>query len=106
MTRSIATALALVAMMAAPAAADTLREALVATYRANPTINAQREALKVTDSGVAIARSGSRPAISGTAGVNQDLTQSGGGRRGQHGDERKGGGNRTSHRGFSQRLKR
>ncbi|WP_309610794.1 TolC family outer membrane protein [Sphingomonas sp.] len=80
MTRSIATALALVAMLAAPAAADTLREALVATYRANPTINAQREALKVTDSGVAIARAGSRPAISGTAGVNQDLTQTGGGK--------------------------
>ena len=78
MTRSIALALVLAAM-SATASADTLREALVSTYRANPTINAQRQALKVTDTNVGIARAGARPAISGTAGVNQDLTRTGGG---------------------------
>ncbi|MCA1653245.1 MAG: TolC family outer membrane protein [Sphingomicrobium sp.] len=79
MTRSIATALVLAALVAAPATADTLREALVSTYQANPTITAQREALRVTDSNVAIARAAGRPQVSGTAGVNQDLTRTGGG---------------------------
>ena len=38
---------ALVATLLSEAAmADTLREALNATYRANPTLNAQREVLK------------------------------------------------------------
>ncbi|WP_246444399.1 hypothetical protein [Sphingomonas sediminicola] len=45
-------------MLAGTASADTLREALVSTYNANPTIMAQREALKGTDATVAIARAG------------------------------------------------
>ena len=40
MKRSSATTLALLALMAAPASADTLREALISTYQANPTITA------------------------------------------------------------------
>jgi outer membrane protein len=60
-----------------PAAADTLREALVSTYRTNPTLNAQREGLRVNDAGVAIARAGSRPQVAATVGVNRDLTRSG-----------------------------
>ena len=64
-------------LVASPAAADTLREALVATYRTNPTINAQRESLRATDSTVAIVRAGGRPQISGVVGVNRDLTRSG-----------------------------
>ena len=79
MTRSIATALALLALAAAPAAADTLREALLSTYNANPTITAQRQSLRSTDANVAIARAAGRPQVSATAGVNQDLTQTGGG---------------------------
>ncbi len=79
MTRSIATALALLALAAVPAAADTLREALLSTYNANPTITAQRQALRSTDANVAIARAAGRPQVSATAGVNQDLTQTGGG---------------------------
>jgi len=74
-----ATALALLALAAGPAAADTLREALVSTYNANPTITAQRQALRSTDAGVAIARAAGRPQVSGTAGLNQDLTRTGGG---------------------------
>lgn len=63
--------------LSSPAAADTLREALVSTYRTNPTLNAQREALRSTDAGVAIARAAGRPQVSGVVGVNRDLTRSG-----------------------------
>ena len=34
------------ALLAGTASADTLREALVSTYRTNPTITGQREALR------------------------------------------------------------
>ncbi|MEO7787511.1 MAG: TolC family outer membrane protein [Sphingomicrobium sp.] len=74
-----ATALALLALAGAPASADTMREALVSTYRANPTIAAQRQSLRSTDANVAVARAAGRPQVSATAGVNQDLTRTGGG---------------------------
>jgi len=67
----------LAALAAGTASADTLREALVSTYRTNPTLMAQRQALKATDAGVAIARAGGRPQLSATAGINRDLTRSG-----------------------------
>jgi outer membrane protein len=63
--------------LAGPAAADTLREALVSTYRTNPTVNAQREVLRGTDAGVAIARAQGRPQVGASVGVNRDLTRSG-----------------------------
>jgi outer membrane protein len=62
-----------------PALADTMREALIKTYNRNPTITAQRAQLRSTDEGVAIARARGRPQLSGTAGLNQDLTQTGAG---------------------------
>jgi len=65
------------ALMAGSASADTLREALVSTYATNPTITAQREGLRATDATVAIARAAGRPQVSGTAGLNRDLTRSG-----------------------------
>lgn len=77
MTRNLAIATLLVALASGTASADTLREALVSTYRANPTLTAQRESLKATDAGVAIARSAGRPTINGTVGVTRDLTRSG-----------------------------
>ena len=67
--------------MAGTASADTLREALVSTYATNPTITAQRETLKATDADVAIARAAGRPQITGTVGINRDLSQSGSLRR-------------------------
>ena len=67
------------ALLAGTASADTLRDALVSTYQSNPTIMAQREALRSTDATVAIARAAGRPQVSGTAGLNQDLTRTGGG---------------------------
>lgn len=60
-------------------AAETLTEALVKTYNGNPTIMAQRAQLRSLDESVAIARAQGRPQVSATAGVNQDLTRTGGG---------------------------
>ena len=77
MTRNLAIATLLIALASTTASADTLREALVSTYQANPTLTAQRESLKATDAGVAIARSAGRPTVSGTVGVTRDLTRSG-----------------------------
>jgi outer membrane protein len=65
------------ALMASAAGADTLREALVSTYQTNPTLTGQRQILQATDATVAIARAAGRPQISGTAGINRDLTRSG-----------------------------
>jgi len=64
-------------LLAAPATADTLREALIAAYRTNPTLSAQRETLRASDAGVAIAKAAGRPQISATVGLNRDLTRSG-----------------------------
>ncbi|HET7710287.1 MAG TPA: TolC family outer membrane protein [Sphingomicrobium sp.] len=73
--------LTLASLMAASctgtASADTLREALVSTYATNPTITAQRQALRATDATVAIARAAGRPAVSADVGVNRDLSRSG-----------------------------
>ena len=74
--RPLLTALVL-ALAAGTASAETLREALVLTYANNPTLTAQRQALRATDATVAIARAAGRPQVSGTAGLNRDLTRSG-----------------------------
>lgn len=74
------TAVSAVALTLGGAAqADTLREALIQTYNSNPTLTGQRAELRTLDEGVAIARALSRPQISATAGLNQDLTRTGGG---------------------------
>ena len=77
MTRHIVLAALIAALAAGTASADTLREALVSTYRANPTLTGQRESLKATDSNVAIARAAGRPQVSATVGITRDLTRSG-----------------------------
>ncbi len=77
MTRHLALATLIAALAAGTASADTLREALAATYQANPTLTGQREALKATDSSVAVARAAGRPQVIGTVGVNRDLSRSG-----------------------------
>ncbi len=64
-------------LLAGTAGADTLRDALVSTYRTNPTLSGQRETLKSNDAGVAIARAAGRPQVSATVGLNRDLTRSG-----------------------------
>ena len=77
MTRHLAIASLLIAFATSTASADTLREALVSTYQANPTLTAQRENLKATDANVAIARSAGRPTIASNVGVTRDITRSG-----------------------------
>ena len=61
---------------AASAETESLREALVNTYGANPTIMAQRAQLRSLDEDVALARSAGRPQISATGGLNQDVLTS------------------------------
>jgi outer membrane protein len=75
--RKLLSATLIAALMAGSASADTLREALVSAYETNPTLTAQREALQATDATVAIARAQGRPQISGTVGLNRDLSRSG-----------------------------
>ena len=81
MKRHLLTGTLIAALVSGPAWADTLREALNAAYRTNPTLTGQREALKVTDSSVAIARAAGRPQVTAVVGVNRDLTASGSLRR-------------------------
>jgi outer membrane protein len=76
-TRHLAIASLIVALAAGTASADTLREALVSTYNANPTLTGQRETLKSSDAGVAIARAAGRPQVTATVGVTRDVTRSG-----------------------------
>jgi outer membrane protein len=65
------------ALMASSAMADTLRDALVSAYIDNPTLTAQREAVKATDATVPIAKAAGRPQINGQVGINRDLSRSG-----------------------------
>ena len=77
MLRSLITGSLIAALMAGTASADTLRDALNSAYQTNPTLTAQRESLKATDATVAIARAAGRPQISGTVGLNRDLSRQG-----------------------------
>ncbi len=69
-------ALGLGAFRVGTAAAETLEEALVATYAGNPQILAERANLRATDEGVPQALSGWRPTVtfSGAIGVEQSET--------------------------------
>jgi len=64
---SLALAVAGVGMAVSDAAADTLEWALVQAYQNNPSLNAQRAALRATDENVPQALSGFRPKVSVTA---------------------------------------
>ena len=77
MFRKLISASLVAALMAGTASADTLRDALVSAYQTNPTLTAQRENFEATDANVAIARAAGRPQVSGTVGLNRDLTRSG-----------------------------
>ena len=64
------------AVVFADAAAETLEEALVAAYNNNPTLLAQRAALRATDEGVPQALSGWRPTVSVDADVGAQSIES------------------------------
>ena len=55
------------------AQADTLREALVAAYNTNPTLQAARANQRATDESVPIARASGLPSVNGTATFTEQL---------------------------------
>jgi outer membrane protein len=63
-----------IAMGYGKAAADTLEWALVQAYQNNPSLNAQRAALRATDENVPQALSGYRPKLSITANGSENYT--------------------------------
>jgi outer membrane protein len=69
-------------MFGRPASAETLEEALADAYLINPVLNAERARLRAIDEQVALAKSGLRPFVSGSADwnyVNQNSESAGGG---------------------------
>ncbi len=52
--------------------AETLAEALAATYRTNPVIDSERARLRATDEEVPAAKSGYRPTVSGGASIGRE----------------------------------
>ena len=63
----LAAGCAVIATGIATARSDTLQWALVQAYQKNPSLNAQRAALRATDENVPQALSGYRPKLSVTA---------------------------------------
>jgi outer membrane protein len=61
-----AVAAAALAVISGSALSDTLETALKQAYQNNPSLNAQRAALRATDENVPIALSGYRPRVTGT----------------------------------------
>lgn len=61
--RLVITALLASATLASPAAADTLRDALVSAYETNPSLTAAREGQKATNEGVPLAKANGRPDV-------------------------------------------
>ncbi len=56
-----------VSILGRPASAETLEEALADAYLINPVLNAERARLRATDEQVALAKSGLRPFVCGSA---------------------------------------
>ncbi len=70
--KSIVTALFLSAsgLVVSSASAETIFGALTKAYQYNSTLNSTRAGVRVTDEGVAIAKSGWRPTITGSSDIN------------------------------------
>lgn len=64
------------ATLATAASAETMNGALAKAYMGNPTLNSQRAGLRATDEGVAIAKSGMRPRVTGTGSVGYNSISS------------------------------
>jgi len=75
---AVVTSVAISLVAALPASAETINSALAAAYHNNPTLNAQRAATRVLDENVAIAKSGYRPTVTGTANIGLSRTKSSG----------------------------
>ena len=77
--RALALAIAGTLLTYGSASAETLADALAAAYANNPTLNAQRAALRATDEGVPEAIGGYRPTVSGSASAEVTTANSNGG---------------------------
>src|SRR5260221_14290407 len=64
---AVASALVIALAMGGGARAQTLEQAITAAYVNNPTLNAQRAAVRATDENVPKALSGYRPTVTGSA---------------------------------------
>ena len=64
------------ALLASPALADDLRDALVMAYKSNPTLQAARAQQRGVDESVPIARSAGLPSLSGVATYTEFLKKS------------------------------
>lgn len=62
-----------VLLLAEPAVAQTLGQALEAAYANNPTITAQRAAVRVADEDVPLARAAGLPSVEGTATFQENV---------------------------------
>jgi len=67
---------AMLGMVAGPAAADTLRDALVKAYNTNPGLAAARADVRATDENVPIAKSAGRPSASVTGNYTENALSS------------------------------
>lgn len=65
--------------LAAPAQADTLREALLKAYQSNPTITAERANLRANDENVPIQRAAGLPGVTAGGGYTENLYDTAGG---------------------------
>jgi outer membrane protein len=72
--RSLSAALLLTVSIAQTAGAETIKGALAKAYENNSSINSARAGVRVTDEGVAIAKSGYRPTVTGTGTANYSST--------------------------------
>lgn len=64
------------ALVPANAFAETISGALAKAYQLNSSLNSARAGVRVTDEGVAIAKSGYRPTVTGSASIDYSTTRS------------------------------
>ena len=72
---SLLAAAAVGAIVASPAAADTLREALVSAYNTNPNLEAARAQQRVVDEEVPLRRADGLPSVTGTGALTEFIRQ-------------------------------
>ncbi|MBB3980372.1 outer membrane protein [Sphingobium fontiphilum] len=60
-------------VLASPAWAGTLQEALAKAYRSNPTLTATRAGLQATDENVQVAKADGRPSVSATGSFTESI---------------------------------
>ncbi|QDB99535.1 TolC family outer membrane protein [Mesorhizobium sp. 8] len=79
-TKSLAAVLLVSASLfpALPASAETILGALAKAYQNNSQLNSARAGVRITDEGVAIAKSGYRPTVAGSASIDYSNTRTAG----------------------------